>query len=312
MAKKKKPDTICGVIVINKHEGVTSHRIVSILRKMFDTPRVGHTGTLDPMATGVLPILLGRAVKASEYVMAEDKRYIAEMKLGITTDTEDVTGEILSVCENIPDEEKVIAAVSSFVGEYEQTPPMYSAIKVGGQKLVDIARKGETVQRKSRKVKIDSCTAKKISPDVYRLDIRCSKGTYIRTLCSDIGALLGCGAAMSSLCRVSSGSFTIDKSYSIEDLEKMTFEERLRAVTPVDELFTELEELNLNEFYLKLFVCGAPLYQKKLKTSYPDGKMLKICRGGRFIGLGKVAQIENDSVIKSEKLFDLSLFGENA
>ena len=163
MSRKNKPDTATGVLVVNKHEGVTSHRIVQILRRLYDTARVGHTGTLDPMATGVLPILLGRAVKASDYLVSEEKEYIATLRLGVTTDTLDTTGEVLSTSDNIPDEAAVLEAAKSFLGEIEQIPPMYSAIKIDGQKLVDLARAGETVERKPRQVEIKELDVEKLS-----------------------------------------------------------------------------------------------------------------------------------------------------
>ena len=142
MKRRDKPDIVSGVIIIDKHEGVTSHRIVQILRKLYDTPRVGHTGTLDPLATGVLPVLVGRAVKASEFLLSNDKEYEAILQLGTTTDTQDITGEILSETDKIPDESAVRSVISTFIGDIMQMPPMYSAIKVGGIKLVDAARQG--------------------------------------------------------------------------------------------------------------------------------------------------------------------------
>ena len=147
---KQKPDTISGVLIVDKHGGVTSHRIISACRKLYDTRRVGHAGTLDPLATGVLPVLIGRAAKASEYLMEHDKAYRAEMKLGLVTDTEDITGDVLRRADFIPGEEEVLSACASFVGKIMQTPPMYSALKIGGQKLVDIARAGGEVERTPR------------------------------------------------------------------------------------------------------------------------------------------------------------------
>lgn len=302
----KKPDTVSGVIVINKHEGVTSFRIISILRKMFDTSSVGHTGTLDPMATGVLPVLLGRAVKACDYVMAQDKRYTAEMKLGITTDTEDTTGEVLSECSDIPCEERVREVIKSFVGDIEQTPPMYSAIKVDGRKLVDIAREGGEVERSARPVTIHSIEAEMISPDTWRLDVSCSKGTYIRTLCSDIGKALGCGAAMSALRRTRTGSFTLDDAYSIEDLEKMSFEERLTLPLPVETLFPHMRVVTLPKFFANLYLAGAPLLQKKVRINIPEGETVRIKYGDKFLGLGiGSVNSDGDPVLKAEKLFYL-------
>ena len=191
MSRKDSEDTVAGVLIINKHQGVTSHKIVQIIRKLYNTRRVGHTGTLDPMATGVLPVLIGRAVKASDFLTAEDKEYSAEMTLGLETDTEDITGTVLTESDEIPSPDEVIKVCQSFLGETEQIPPMYSALKIGGQKLVDIAREGGTVERAPRKIRIDKIECEKISPKVYRLLVKCSKGTYIRTLCADIGKKLG-------------------------------------------------------------------------------------------------------------------------
>lgn len=303
---KKREGTANGVIVIDKHEGVTSFRIISILRRMFDTPKVGHTGTLDPMATGVLPVLLGRSVKACDYIMSQDKRYTAEMKLGLETDTEDVTGEVLSTCEVIPDEETVVSVVKTFVGEIEQVPPMYSAIKVDGRKLVDIAREGGEVERRPRPVTIHSIDVCKISHDTYSLDVSCSKGTYIRTLCSDIGKALGCGAAMSALRRTQTGVFSLEDAWTIEQLETMTLEEREALLHPVEELFTEYPVLNLPQFFANLFLDGAPLYQKKIRSSVADGEIIRVKYGGEFLGLGVGATLSDGTpVIKAEKLFKL-------
>ena len=305
MGRKDKIDIATGVIVINKHEGVTSHRIVQIMRKFFDTPRIGHTGTLDPMATGVLPILVGRAVKASDFLVAEDKEYIAEMTLGVRTDTDDITGEILEKCDEIPSEDKVFESISSFIGEIEQIPPMYSAIKVGGVKLVDLAREGITIERKSRNVKINSIESEKISENVYKMRISCSKGTYIRTLCHDIGEKLGCGAAMSALERTKSGSFTIENSYTIEDLEKLTIEERAKLVMPTEELFMDCPAIDVNDFYAKLIRGGTELYQKKLGTCYAIGQFVRIKHNNVFIALGQIGEYEAGSAVRPVKLFVL-------
>lgn len=303
---RAEPSPASGVIIINKHAGVTSHRIISACRKLFDTPKVGHTGTLDPMATGVLPVLLGRAVKASDYLMMHDKEYVCEMTLGLTTDTEDITGDVLTESDSIPDEQTVYDTVKQFTGKIMQIPPMYSAIKVGGQKLVDIARKGGEVDREPREVEISSIVPEKVSDRVYRMRVDCSKGTYIRTLCADIGAKLGCGAVMSSLVRTRTGSFTLDDCVTVEELENMTFEERLALPKPVETLFTSLPELTIPDFYAKLLRGGAELYQRKLKTNFSDGELVRMKNRGQFIALGKVFTTETgDSAIKLEKLFVL-------
>ena len=302
----KKPDTACGVIVIDKHEGVTSFRIISILKKMFDMPNVGHTGTLDPLATGVLPVLLGRAVKACDYIMAQDKRYTAELKLGLTTDTEDITGEVLTTSADIPSSDRVREVIASFVGEIMQIPPMYSAIKVNGQKLVDIAREGGEVERSARPVTIHSIDAEQLSEDTWRLDVFCSKGTYIRTLCSDIGKSLGCGGVMSALRRTETGAFTLADAYTIEDLEKMSFEERLTLPLPVESLFDHMRVIQLPKFFANLYLAGAPLMQKKVRLNVPEGEKVKVKYGNTFLGVG-VGALDKDAspILKAEKLFYL-------
>lgn len=302
---RNKPATATGVLVINKHAGVTSHKIVSMLRKLYDMPKVGHTGTLDPMATGVLPVLLGRAVKAADLLLAEDKVYIAEMKLGITTDTEDTEGEVIARCENIPEEEIVKRTCLSFTGDIMQTPPMYSAIKVGGRKLCDIAREGGEVKREPRKITIYSIEPSRLSNDTYRMKVACSKGTYIRTLCSDIGKALGCGAAMSSLCRIKSGPFELSDAVTIEELSEMPFEERLKLPRPTESLFTGLDKVEINDFYTKLVKGGTELYQSKLGTKFETGASVRLCSRGEFIALGKVCDFEKGSAIKPVKLFVL-------
>ena len=303
--RKIDDDSVTGVLVLNKHEGVTSYRIVQILRKLYNTRKVGHTGTLDPMATGVLPVLIGRAVKAADFIVAEDKEYIAEMTLGLTTDTEDITGEVLTRSEQIPDEATVLAACSSFAGDIEQIPPMYSAIKIDGQKLVDMAREGIVVERQPRPVSIRSIDAEKLSPSVYRLRVVCSKGTYIRTLCADIGAKLGCGAVMSSLIRTRSGAFDLSKAYTLAEIESMTEEERAAAVAPTESLFTDRPTVDVNDFYAKLIRGGTELYQKKLRTDIPDGEYVRIRHNGEFIALGQVKDFPDGSAVKPVKLFVL-------
>ncbi len=305
MSRKESDDTVAGVLIINKHQGVTSHKIVQIIRKLYNTRRVGHTGTLDPMATGVLPVLIGRAVKASDFLTAEDKEYSAEMTLGITTDTEDITGAVLTESDEIPSPDEVIKVCQSFLGETEQIPPMYSALKIGGQKLVDIAREGGTVERAPRKIRIENIECEKITPKVYRLRVSCSKGTYIRTLCADIGKKLGCGAVMSSLERTRSASFTLEASHTIEELENLSQEERVALVIPTESLFADLPAVNINDFYTKLIKGGTELYQKKLRTSFEDGALVRLRHNNCFIALGKVTEFPDGSAVKPVKLFEL-------
>ena len=239
--------------------------------------------------------------------MADEKEYLAGMKLGIATDTQDVTGETVFSSDSIPNEDEVVKAAASFVGEYDQIPPMYSAIKMGGEKLLDIARRGETVEREPRRVTIKACEAKKEDDGTYSLRVVCSKGTYVRTLCDDIGKKLGCGAAMASLVRVRSGPFTLEGSRTVEEIESMTLEERIAAVTPTAALFADLPETAPGARLAKLFACGSPVPQKWIRTSFPDGTLLRVTEGGVLIGLGRVVAESGESVIRSEKLFDLSL-----
>jgi len=303
---KSRPAEVSGILIVNKHAGVTSHHIISICRRLYNTTQVGHTGTLDPMATGVLPVLIGRAVKASEYVMAGEKQYVAEMELGYTTDTEDNTGEVLTRYEGpFPAPEEVISCAAGFVGSIWQMPPMYSAIKIGGRKLVDLARAGQEVEREPRQVEIGRLVCTPMGERTYRLNVTCSKGTYIRTLCADIGKKLGCGAVMSALTRVRSGSYTLEEALPISRLEEMEYAQRLALPRPVETLFTHLPSVSLPDFYTKLIRGGAPVYQKKIHTDFPDGQLVCLWNRQQFFALGRAEVNENESVIRSEKLFIL-------
>lgn len=296
-----------GLLIINKHLGVTSHDIVWKIRKLFGTKRVGHTGTLDPMASGVLVVLVGRAAKAAEYLVSDEKRYSALLRLGLTTDTEDATGTVLTTTDALPSAEEVLSTCEKFVGEILQIPPMYSALKVGGQKLCDLARKGIEIEREARPVTIHSlvCAPTEI-PSEYRLDVLCSSGTYIRTLCADIGASLGCGAVMAALERTRTGGFSIEESHTIQQLEAMSADERLACLIPTERLFDSLPAVCLPEFFEKLCRGGCELYQKKLRTDYAVGQRVRLCSAdGHFFALGEVRDYESGSAIKAIKTFEL-------
>ncbi len=293
-----------GVILINKPEGFTSHDCVNKIRRLFNTKKVGHTGTLDPMATGVLPILIGRAAKASDLLVCDDKKYRAGLRLGITTDTEDTTGVVLSESGEIPESDTVYEACREFIGEIMQVPPMYSALKVDGQKLVDLARRGVTVEREARAVTIHSLEVEATeSPCDYILTVHCSKGTYIRTLCADIGARLGCGGAMSSLVRLASGGFSLDECYTLDALEKMEYEERCTLLRPVESLFSTLPAVKLQPFFEKLSRSGNEIYQKKIKTDFIVGTRVRLVGADGFYALGEVRGYPDGSAIKVIKLF---------
>ena len=304
MEEKKE---VCGVIPVNKHAGCTSLDIVNMIRRLYGTRRVGHTGTLDPMATGVLTVLIGRAAKAADLIVNDRKNYRAALRLGITTDTEDTTGKVLSLCEEIPCVERVTEVCRTFVGEISQVPPMYSALKVGGKKLVDLARQGIEVERKARQITIYSL---KVTPtdrnDEYILDVECSGGTYIRTLCADIGAALGCGGAMASLERRSCGGFDISESFTAEALGKMSEEERLSCLRPVESLFEDMPQVRLEPFYERLCRSGCEIYQKKIGTAFNVGERLRISGKNGFFALGEVREYPDGSAVKAVKLFELN------
>ena len=296
-----------GVLIVDKHTGLTSHDIVGKVRRLYGTRRVGHTGTLDPDASGVLVVLIGRAAKAAEYLASDTKRYRARLRLGITTDTEDATGSVLTECADIPDAAAVIDACARFVGDIKQIPPMYSALKKDGQKLCDLARRGIVVEREARDVTIHEliCTPTETSTD-YILDVFCSSGTYIRTLCADIGASLGCGGIMAELRRVEAGGFSIDSSHTICDIEKLSDEERISLLSPVESLFDTLPKVCLSQFFEKLCRSGCEIYQKKIGTAHPTGQRVRICDdSGRFFALGEVGEYEGGSAIKAIKTFEL-------
>ena len=297
----------CGVLIINKPQGPTSHDIVNRVRRLYSTKKVGHTGTLDPMATGVLVVLIGRAAKACEYSLSDRKIYTATLRLGIETDTEDTTGNILKEYPLTVNEKDVKDVLPAFKGRIKQIPPMYSALKVGGKKLCDIAREGGTVEREAREIEVYSISAEHIEGNDYKLEVECSAGTYIRTLCADIGKALGCGGAMASLERSSACGFPISKAHTIDEIEQLSIDERLALLRPVEEIFNELDSVKLPAFYEKLFRSGCEIYLKKAKLpEYPIGTRLRVLDStGGFFALGEVREYENGLAVKSIKLFVL-------
>ena len=296
-----------GVLIVHKHAGVTSHDIVNKIRRLYGTRRVGHTGTLDPMATGVLVVLIGRAAKAAEYLSHDSKCYKATLRLGITTDSEDTTGTVLTTCEQIPSREAVEAIIPAFCGKIRQIPPMYSALKVNGKKLVDLAREGQVIERQPREIEIFRLGAIPTeSPCDYILEVACSGGTYIRTLCADIGAGLGCGGVMASLERTEACGFSIEISHTIAELEEMTDEERLALLIPTEALFSEHPLISLPAFYERLFRSGCAIALHKLKAAHPLSARLRVAdANGAFFALGEVVETDEGLAVKSVKLFNL-------
>ena len=234
-----------GIVIIDKPQGWTSQDVTARLRRVFQTRRIGHGGTLDPMATGVLPVFVGRATRGVEFFEHAEKTYETVLRLGLTTDTEDTSGTVLTECDAFVTGEELEAVLAQFRGEILQVPPMYSALKVGGQKLVDLARKGKTVERQPRPITIHELTLLGMEAEGIRLRVRCSKGTYIRTLCKDIGEALGCGGCMAALRRVQAGEYTIAEAVPLEELlESENPEQHLR---PVDSMFRNYPAVTLSE-----------------------------------------------------------------
>lgn len=232
-----------GIVIVDKPQGWTSQDVTARLRRVFGTRRIGHGGTLDPMATGVLPVFVGRATRAVEFFEHAEKTYETVLRLGITTDTEDMTGTVLTE-ENVSfTEEQLQETLTAFRGEILQVPPMYSALKVNGQKLCDLARKGKTVARQPRPITIHELTLVERGENILRLRVRCSKGTYIRTLCKDIGEKLGCGGCMESLRRVAAGEYTIDEAVPLQTL--LDTEEPEKYLRDVDTMFRNYPAVTL-------------------------------------------------------------------
>ena len=293
-----------GVLLIHKPYGVTSFDVVARIRRLYGTKQVGHTGTLDPIATGLLPVLVGRAVKASEFLTEKDKEYVAGLRLGLTTDSEDVTGNILTQTSEIPDRETVLHTAKQFVGEIMQVPPMYSALKVGGEKLVDLARKGIVIEREARPITVHELDIEGDGAD-YTMRVFCSKGTYIRTLCADIGNKLGCGGVMSSLIRTKTGAFSLENAYTLEAIEAMTPDERSALLLPTETLFTHLPKITLSDFFAGLSRNGCQIYQKKIGSSHPLGIMLRVYDKNGFYAVGEIREYPDGTAVKLLKRFDI-------
>ena len=234
-----------GIVIVDKPEGWTSQDVVSKLRGVFQTRRIGHGGTLDPMATGVLPVFVGRATRGVEFFEHAEKTYEAVLRLGLHTDTEDITGTVLAEKEVNISESQFLSVLEQFRGQIQQIPPMYSAIKINGQKLCDLARKGREVERQPRTITIHELTCLEFGGNTAKLRVHCSKGTYIRTLCKDIGEALGCGGCMASLRRVTAGEYTIGNSVPLQTL--IESDDPGKYLLPVDSMFMAYPKVVLTE-----------------------------------------------------------------
>ena len=280
---------INGILNVYKEAGFTSHDVVAKLRGICRQKKIGHTGTLDPEAVGVLPVCLGSGTKLCDMLTDKSKEYEAVLLLGQVTDTQDVTGTVLEEHEVTVDEEQAVEGIRSFVGAYEQIPPMYSALKVNGKRLYELARAGKEVERKGRPVEIHSIEILSVSLPEITFRVACSKGTYIRTLCHDIGQKLGCGGTMKSLKRTRVGIFTIDGALKLSQLEELAAQGRLEEkVIPVEAMFTELPALTVKDAFARLIENGNAFYPGQAEESVrtPDGGQVRVYdRKGRFYGI---------------------------
>lgn len=290
-----------GIIVMNKPTGISSHKCVSIARHALGMKKIGHTGTLDPEAGGVLPLLIGSATRAAEFLTADDKSYRATVRLGTVTDTLDMAGEVLSVNDVNCTEKEIREAVNSFIGEIEQIPPMYSAISVNGQRLYDLARQGIEVERKARKITVYSIDIVSINLPEIVIDVHCSKGTYIRTLACDIGEKLGCGGCISSLLRTKCGAFELKDAITPEELITLSENGQVESIiTPVDNMFEHFESVHLDKKRADRVKNGVPIYY----NGASENKTVRVYDENReFISLSRGEIIDGRLCLKLVKGF---------
>ena len=271
-----------GIVIVDKPQDWTSQDVTSRLRRVFNTRRIGHGGTLDPMATGVLPVFVGRATRGVEFFEHAEKIYEATLRLGVTTDTEDITGTVLERREVNLSEEEFLAVLPQFRGKIQQIPPMYSAIKVDGKKLYDLARQGKEVERKPREIEIFELTCLEFAGETAKLRIHCSKGTYIRTLCKDIGAAVGCGGCMETLRRVQAGEYTIGEAVPLAEL--LETEEPEKYLRPVDSMFRNYPEMTLSPKQEQRCRNG-----NSFSIALEDGTYRVYGQNGDFLALSQVS-----------------------
>ena len=298
-----------GIINVYKEKGFTSHDVVAKLRGICKMKKIGHTGTLDPEAVGVLPVCFGSGTKLCDMLTDWDKEYIAVLRLGVTTDTQDMTGQVLTQCEDKQirelTEERVREAVMRFVGDYDQIPPMYSALKVDGKKLYELARAGREVERKPRRVRIEEIEIQSVEMPFVTFRVVCSKGTYIRTLCHDIGADLGCGGIMESLTRSRVGIFGIEDALTLTELQRLRDEDKITSViVPPDAIFAKDRAVVVNEQGKRMVQNGNRLGTAQLTETaiFTDGEQVRIYdNDGKFYGIYVYYRVENS--LKPLKMF---------
>ena len=269
--------------MLDKAQGVSSFQAASSLRKIYNEKKTGHTGTLDPMATGVLPVALGKATRFIDFLPDADKAYVARLRFGITTDTLDITGKVLTQNETSVSASQVEAALGAFRGDILQVPPMYSAISVHGQRLYQLARKGVEIEREARPIRIDALELTDVIGDEFEITVRCSKGTYIRSLIADLGEAMGCGAVMTALRRTAANGFLIENAVSLEALR----EDPMAALLPLEHPFLSLPQITVTEKQAVRFLNGGALSAERVKDLASPGRYRVYGPGGAFLGLGE-------------------------
>lgn len=275
-----------GIIVIHKEKGYTSHDVVAKLRGILHMKKIGHTGTLDPDATGVLPVALGKGTKLVDLLTDKEKTYEAVLHLGITTDTQDMSGTVLEEKPVNVTEEEVHQVLESFVGDQLQVPPMYSALKVNGKKLYELAREGKSVERKARPVSFYEITPLEIKLPLVKLRVTCSKGTYIRTLCNDIGEKLGCGGCMEELLRSKVGSYSLNESHSLAEVEAAVADGTIQdMIYPVEQVLSGYPALFADSYGDRLLQNGNPLSDNLVSPQHKEGWVRMYASDGSFTGI---------------------------
>lgn len=277
-----------GIINVLKPTDMTSHDVVAVLRRLLHTKKIGHTGTLDPNAVGVLPICVGRATKVVEHLTNDQKTYRCELRFGASTDTQDRWGSVLETSDLRPTLEAVEAVLPQFIGEIDQIPPMYSALKVDGKKLVDLAREGIVIERKARRQTIHALNIIRVYPEGLCIDVTCSKGTYVRTICHDLGEALGCHAHMTSLIRMQSGCFSIQEALTLEEVSQMVAAGRTHEIlNGLDTPFKSLESCNISKYALAKLLNGIKIDLSSFLTEKPDTDCAyRLYCENDFIGIG--------------------------
>ncbi len=300
--------SIDGILAIDKPEKITSFKAIYMVKKYLGIKKVGHMGTLDPMATGVLPIMLGKATKALDLIKNNNKKYITKLKFGISTDTLDITGKILKTSNKNASKDDLEEIIKKFKGNILQTPPMYSAIKKDGVRLYELARKGQTIEREKREICIDEIKILNFDTKNQEaaLMVSCSKGTYIRSLCADIGDALGCGATMHFLRRIESNGFKLEQCLQLEDIpRKIETGEINKIIIDIPNLFIDLDRIDVSLKQSIRFKNGGGLMLSRLKNfkSWQDGAKFRVYEDNEFIGLGVVNL--NKEELSVLKLFNL-------